>query len=120
MWPTKPNFPFGASKATRWWVKMMRTVEVILVIIIITGALLIASFFAVLPSPREVSPLNLRRLALTTMQTLDSDYDLSETVFKPVTDPDWSTLQVALSASLPPNVIYNLTVYEVQPDQQNL
>jgi hypothetical protein len=99
---------------------MMRTVEVLLVIIIITGAFLIASFFAVLPSPREVSPLNLRRLALTTMQTLDSDYDLSETVFKPVTDPDWSTLQVALSASLPPNVIYNLTVYEVQPYQQNL
>jgi len=51
---------------------------------------------------------------------LDSDYYLSETVFKPTTDPQWSTLQVALSASLPPNVVYNLTVYEVQPDQQNL
>lgn len=98
----------------------MRTIEIVLVIVIITGAFLTASFFAVLPSPRDVSPLNLRRLSLTTMQMLDSDYCLSETVFKPTTDPQWSTLQVALSASLPPNVVYNLTVYEVQPDQQNL
>ena len=99
---------------------MMRTVEILFVIIIITGAFLIASFFAVLPSPRQVSPLNLRRLALTTMQMLDSDYDLSGTVFKPASDPDWNSLRVALSASLPPNIIYNLTVYEVQSDQQRL
>ena len=98
----------------------MRTVEILLVIIIMTGAFLTASFFAVLPSPREVSPLNLRRLALTTMQMLDSDYDLSGTVFKPEGDPDWNNLQVALSASLPPNVVYNLTVYEVRSDQQRL
>lgn len=92
---------------------MMRTVEVVLIIIIIFGAFAIASFFAVLPSPREVSPLNLRRLALTTLQVLDTDYSLSEVVFKSEGDPAWSELQIALSACLPPNVIYNLTVYEV-------
>jgi hypothetical protein len=99
---------------------MMRTLETLLVIIILTGAFLIASFFAVLPSPRQVSPLNLRRLALTTMQMLDSNYDLSRTVFKPSSDSEWESLKVALSASLPPNVIYNMTVYEVQSDQQIL
>lgn len=93
---------------------MMRTIEVMLVIIIILGAFLIASFFAVLPSPREVSPLNLRRLALTTLEMLDSDHSLSEIVFKSPNDPAWGQLQVALSACLPPNVIYNLTVYEVR------
>jgi len=92
---------------------MMRTIEVFLVIVIITGAFLIASFFAVLPSPRQVSPLNLRRLALTSLQTLDVDYDLSKTVFKPSGDPAWSQLQVALSACLPPNIVFNLTVYDV-------
>jgi len=91
----------------------MRTIEVLLVIIIITGAFIIASFFAVLPSPRQVSPLNLRRLALTTLQTLDVDYDLSRTAFKPNNDVDWSKLQVALSACLPTNIVYNLTVYEI-------
>lgn len=99
---------------------MMRTIEILLVIIIFTGAFLIASFFAVLPSPRQVSPLNLRRLALTTMQTLDVDNDLSETVFKPSSDPAWSKLQVALSACLPPNIVYNLTVYEVSLSQEKI
>jgi hypothetical protein len=93
---------------------MMRTIEVILVIMIVTSAFLIASFFAVLPSPRQVSPLNLRRLALTTLQSLDTNYDLSATAFKPTTDADWGKLQTALSASFPPNIVYNLTVYEVQ------
>jgi len=93
---------------------MMRTIEIFLAIMIVTGAFIIASFFAVLPSPRQVSPLNLRRLALTTLQTLDADYALSETVFKAVNDTAWSKLQIALSASLPPNIVYNLTVYEVQ------
>ncbi len=99
---------------------MMRTIEVLLVIIIITAAFIISSFFAVLPQPREVSPLNLRRLALTTLQTLDRDYDLSQIVFKPIDDASWSELQIALAATLPPNVIYNLTVYEVSSDGATL
>ncbi len=91
---------------------MMRTVEVLLVIIIIAGAYVSVSYLTVLPEPRQVSPLNLRRLSLTTLQMLDSDYDLSTAVFE--TDPAvWGRLQVALSASLPPNVAYNLTVYNV-------
>jgi hypothetical protein len=94
--------------------KMMRTIEILLVIIIITAAFIISSFFAVLPIPRRVSPLNLRRIALTTLQMLDVDHDLSEIVFKPENDSAWGELQIALSASLPPNIVYNLTVYEVQ------
>jgi hypothetical protein len=93
---------------------MMRTVEILLVIIIITGAFIISSFFAVLPTPRQVSPMNLRRLALTTLQALDVDHDLSETVFKPTNDTAWNDIKISLSASLPPNVVYNMTVYEVQ------
>ena len=97
---------------------MMRTIEILLVIIILTGAFIISSLFAVLPSPRQVSPLNLPRLALTTLQTLDGDYDLSATVFKANDDPAWAQLQIALSACLPPNIVYNLTVYEVQSGAQ--
>jgi len=97
---------------------MMRTIEILLVIIIITGAFIISSLFAVLPSPRQVSPMNLPRLALTTLQTLDGDYDLSATVFKANNDPAWAQLQIALSACLPPNLVYNLTVYEIQSGTQ--
>lgn len=99
---------------------MMRTIEAFLVIAIISGAFIIASFYAVLPVPRRVSPLNLRRIALTTLQVLDADYSLSEVVFKEPTEPDyetaWKQIQVALSALLPPNIIYNLTVYQVVSD----
>jgi len=99
---------------------MMRTIEILLVIIILTGAFIISSFFAVLPSPRQVSPTNLQRLALTTLQTLDVDHDLSDTVFKLSNDSEWNDLKVALSASLPPNIVYNLTVYEVQTGNTQL
>jgi len=95
----------------------MRTVEVLIVIIIITGAFIISSFFAVLPWPRQVSPINLRRLALTTLQTLDSNYELSSAAFDENNAAAWSALHVALSASLPLNVLYNLTVYDVNSGQ---
>jgi hypothetical protein len=92
---------------------MMRTIEVLIVIIIITGAFIAASFFAVLPWPRQVSPMNLRRLSFTTLQMLDSNHDLSRAAFETDNATLWGGLQIALAASLPPNVIYNLTVYEV-------
>lgn len=101
-------------------IEMMRTVEIILVIMILLGAFLIASNFAVLPSPRRVSPLNLEKLALTTLQTLDSDHSLSETVFKPTTDPSWGQLQIALASCLPPNIVYNLTTYDVSGESGEL
>ncbi len=99
---------------------MMRTIEILLVIIIITGAFVISSFFAVLPSPRQVSPISLERLALTTLQQLDVQHDLSTTIFKPSADSSWTDLQVALSATLPPNMVYNLTVYDVVPGSTQL
>jgi hypothetical protein len=95
---------------------MIRTIEVLSVIIIITGAFIAASYYAVLPSPREVSPVNLRRLSFTTLQMLDSNYDLSRAAFETDNATVLSGLQVALSASLPPNILYNLTVYDINSE----
>jgi hypothetical protein len=91
----------------------MRTIEILFVIIILSSAFVTASYFAVLPSPKEVSPINLRRLSLTTLQMLDSDYDLSRATFQTEDATTWNRLQVALSASLPANIVYNLTIYDV-------
>ncbi|MEM0313877.1 MAG: hypothetical protein QXQ41_04950, partial [Candidatus Bathyarchaeia archaeon] len=93
---------------------MMRTVEVFLVIVIILGAFIISSYYTVLPTPRRVSPLNLERWAWTTLQILDSNFNLSAVVFKDPDDPVWDNIQAALSTLLPPNIVYNFTVYEVQ------
>jgi len=86
---------------------------VILVILILGGAFIAASLFAVLPSPRQISSQNLGQLALTTLQVLDTNKDLTETVFKGQGDPSWTDLEIALSACLPPNIVYNLTVYDI-------
>jgi len=95
---------------------MMRTLEVVIVIAILLGTFAVVSYFTVLPQPRQVAPLNLRRLALTTLQTLDSEYDLSQAAFDTDNYTTWNNLQVALSAMLPADVIYNLTIVEVNGD----
>jgi len=91
----------------------MRTVEVLFVIMILLGALLMAIQFAVLPSPQQAFGTNLRELSKSTVETLDGKGILTETVFKDPSDPAWGDLQKALSASLPPNVVYNLSVYDI-------
>jgi hypothetical protein len=95
---------------------MIRTIEVLFTIIIIAGAFVAVSYFTVLPPPSQVSPMNLRRLSFSTLQTLNSNYDLSNAAFQPNNASLWSGVQVALSASLPSNVVYNLTVYDVNGD----
>jgi hypothetical protein len=91
----------------------MRTVEVLFVIVILLSAFLITTYFAVLPSPSQAFGTNLRELSQSTLETLDADGILSATVFEDPTDPAWADLQRALSASLPPNIVYNLNVYNL-------
>jgi hypothetical protein len=92
---------------------MMRTVEVIMVIVILASAFVIGSFFAVLPSPRQISSVNLGELSLTTLQMLDQNNELNQIVFRATSDPSWGYLQTALTASLPLNILYNFTVYNM-------
>ncbi len=47
---------------------------------------------------------------------LDSNYDLSNAAFETDNSTVWGGLQVALSASLPPNIVYNLTIYDVNDE----
>jgi len=91
----------------------MRTVEVLFVIIILLSAFFITTYFAVLPSPSQAFGTNLRELSQSTLETLDAEGILSQTVFKPKDDPAWADLQKALSASLPPNIVYNLSAYDL-------
>lgn len=92
---------------------MMRTVEVLFVIVTLLTAFTITTYFAVLPSPRDAFGTNLRGLAQSTLEVLDVEGVLSETVFKDISDPAWAELQKSLSASLPPNLVYNLSVYDL-------
>jgi len=44
---------------------------------------------------------------------LDAEKDLTETVFKDPADPSWTDLEIVLSACLPPNIVHNLTAYDI-------
>jgi hypothetical protein len=92
---------------------MMRTIEVLLSVTILFAAFMVISYFAVLPSPRLVSSPNLSELASSTLNTLDSNGELSKTAFASLSDPSWTNLQNALTASLPPNIVYNFSVYNI-------
>lgn len=94
----------------------MRTVEVLFVIMIILTSFTIATQFAVLPSATEAFGTELGDLAQSTLETLDAKGVLSATVFSSPDDSSWGDLQKALSASLPVNVVYNLTVYDLLED----
>jgi len=98
----------------------MRTVEVLFVIIILLGAFIITTQFAVLPSPSQAFGTNLRELSQSTLETLDAQGTLSETIFKNPLAPAWGDLQKAISASLPPNVVYNLSVYDLSANSQGV
>jgi len=91
----------------------MKTIEVLLVILVLFGAFFVTSQIAVLPSPRLISSPNLRELAKTTLQTLDAKGELGLIAFRGSSDPSWNTLQSALASSLPPNIVYNLSVYDI-------
>jgi len=92
---------------------MIKTIEVVLVILVLFGAFFVTSQLAVLPSPRLISSPNLRELAKTTLQTLDAKGELGLIAFRGSSDPSWNTLQNALASSLPPNIVYNLSVYDI-------
>lgn len=91
---------------------MMRTIETIFAIIILVTAMSV-SLFATWPSLRRASSIDLRRIALTTLETLDTNGSLTQTAFKPSNDSSWITLQSALSSCLPAGLAYNLTVYQI-------
>jgi hypothetical protein len=92
---------------------MMRTIEILFTVIILFSAFMVVSYFAILPSPRLTSSTSLRELASSTLGTIDANGELSKTAFASPSDPSWTSLQIALSASLPPNIVYNLTVYDI-------
>ena len=91
---------------------MLRTVEALFVVVLVLSTLLGLTHFVDIPSPRSLSSVGLKDLAASTLESLNDDNFLTETVFS--NDPtDWAQLQNSLESSLLPNVMYKLTVYAI-------
>jgi len=65
-----------------------------------------------------ISSQNLQDLALTSIQTLDAEGELRRTIFDPTNDSSWAELENVLSSSLPPDIVFNLTVFDIVTSSQ--
>lgn len=87
----------------------MRVVEAIMASLIIVFAIAFINFFAVTPvSPRYESG-ELEKIGYNVLHDLDEQRLLARFV----SNADWVNLTAALAASLPTDVYFNLTVYDV-------
>jgi len=93
----------------------MRVIEVILASLVIVFALSFANLFAVTPTSPKYEVTELEKLGYNVLYDLDKQGLLPRFVYS----EDWSNLQAALRVSLPIDVYFNLTVYDLNRTQIN-
>ena len=92
---------------------MIRTIEALFVVVIVLGSLMGVIYYIDLPSPRTVTSIGLGNLAKSTLESLNDDYFLTETVFSSDAKA-WSQLQNSLQSSFSPNIMYRLSIYDIE------
>jgi len=93
----------------------MRVVEVILASFVIIFALSFANIFAVIPTSPKYEVTELEKLGYNVLHDLDKQGLLPHFVYS----EDWNNLTAALRVSLPMDVYFNLTVYDLNRTQIN-
>ena len=93
----------------------MRVIEVILASLVIVFALSFANLFAVTPTSPKYEVTELEKLGYNVLYDLDKQGLLPRFVYS----EDWSNLEAALRVSLPIDVYFNLTVYDLNRTQIN-
>ena len=92
---------------------MMRIVEAMFVVVIVTTAMVGVLNYTFLPSPNMSSSEGLEDTGLTLLRTLDEHNQLTTAAFS----ADASTheaIQQAIDAAIPPNVVYSLSVTKLE------
>ena len=89
----------------------MRVIETILASFIIFSALAFVNIFAVLPSSPKYEASDLEKMGHNVLHDLDEQGLLSRFVYN---EAEWEELTLALTIFLPPDVYFNLTIYDLQ------
>jgi len=92
---------------------LMRIVEAMFVVVIVTTAMVGVLNYTFLPSPNMSSSEGLEDTGLTLLRTLDEHNQLTTAAFS----ADASTheaIQQAIDAAIPPNVVYSLSVTKLE------
>lgn len=94
----------------------MRVIETILASFIIFSALTFVNIFAVLPSSPKYETSDLEKMGHNALHDLDDQGLLSRFVYN---ETEWGELALALTIFLPPDVYFDLTIYDVQGNRIN-
>jgi hypothetical protein len=92
---------------------MMRTIEVIIAIAILIGGVAGLTAYLSVPPPQTISSAQLTQLGYSLLQRMTASGVLQQAAFNPNNPIFVGQLESAFLASLPSNVVYNLTVYNV-------
>jgi hypothetical protein len=87
----------------------MRIIETILAAIIIVVALSFVNFFSVNPRAAAYEVKDMEKMGYSVLNDLDQQGILARQVYQ----SDWTDLKAALRLTLPVDVCYNMTVYEL-------
>ena len=94
----------------------MRVIETILASFIIFSALTFVNIFAVLPSSPKYETSDLEKMGHNALHDLDDQGLLSRFVYN---ETEWGELALALTIFLPPDVYFDLSIYDVQGNRIN-
>jgi hypothetical protein len=94
----------------------MRVIETILASFILFSALTFVNIFAVLPSSPKYETSDLEKTGHNVLHDLDEKGLLSRFVYNKT---EWAELTLALMIHLPPDVYFDLTIYDVQGTIKN-
>jgi len=89
----------------------MRVIETILASFIIFSALAFVNIFAVLPSSPKYEASDLEKMGHNVLHDLDEQGLLSRFVYN---EKEWKELALVLTIFLPPDVYFDLTIYDRQ------
>jgi hypothetical protein len=93
----------------------MRVIEAILASFVLISALTFVNFFALAPTNQKYEITDLENLGYNALHDLDVQGLLSNFIYS----DDWTSLKAALSVTLPTDVYYNITIYDMKRNAIN-
>ena len=93
----------------------MRVIEAILASFVLIAALTFVNFFALAPTNQKYEITDLENIGYNALHDLNVQGLLSDFIYR----DDWISLKAALSVTLPTDVYYNITVYDMNRNAIN-
>jgi len=93
----------------------MRVIEAILASFVLIAALTFVNFFALAPTNQKYEITDLENIGYNALHDLNVQGLLSDFIY----GDDWISLKAALSVTLPTDVYYNITVYDMNRNAIN-